>query len=1034
MKVDFWPLKRSSLLHSEEDLVMLDELNEAVILNNLRARYKDDLLYTWVGAARSVLVAVNPYKRLPLYGNDQIDLYRAPPPNTKLEPHVFDIANDSFNSMLFGTRTSNQSVLISGESGAGKTVATKQCLSFLARISGSERNVEERVIAANPLLEAFGNAQTIRNNNSSRFGKYIKIYFDPSQRVITAADIDNYLLEKARLVYQQKGERNFHVMYQLTKAGEYGLGAPQNYRYTNQSGLFDAKDIDDLEEYDGVQAAMDELGFSSEEKDFAFTVAAGILNLGNSEFSGKKEKGNVMGSVLKSKQPVNEAARLFGVAEADLEKVMNYRSISVRGKTAVIPLDPENARGSCDSLSMAIYGRLFNWLVRKVNASLQGDAKDSKSVYIGILDIFGFEIFEQNSFEQLCINYANEKLQQQFNRTTFKEEEALYVSEGIKFTHVEFIDNQQVLDMIEQPPRGILPMLDDECLVPEGSDTKFINKVEETHAKNPKFQTDVHRKLNDSFNFEIDHYAGVVNYNADGFMVKNRDNMFFDQYVLCSRSSHALMQELFPKGKGNINNVSQSKQFRGQLTELMDSLAKTESRYIRCIKPNAQQVSDKFESPLVVDQLRYSGVFEAVEIRRQGYPFRLRYNQFACKYSCVNGNYSYRTAAKDYKKRCQEIIDSAKDDFTECVFGKTMVLYRTKEHRTLTLRRELALETIIPKCQAVMRGHLPREMKRRCYKCQDEIAEALRVANDIDLLTEAIENVEPTIGPHYMKLFPGVMPTNLERAKRHREALQRWVDLEAVLTRLNAVEEPSQGELDEMQAALAEAKTILDVPRTSVQQKQYDKALVQVHYMDIKLTDAFLQSNGNRYDNLSKYKGLRDIMDYAKGKKAQETMCVWQKAKCKKTLTPIEDKEVQKVAKKLNEQILMYAELKKNPDPNGAALEFLRTAMESDALKDEAYCLLIKMTSQVPEEQQQSGFKCWDLLGAVITNFIPSNRDLELITIMHFRGAPGGLQQNYLSAFHETKYADEVRPNVNNLMAAINSTKNAGRTRYSVRA
>lgn len=645
MKVEFWPLKRSTLLRPEEDLVMLDDLNEAVILNNLRSRYGENLLYTWVGAARSVLVAVNPYKQLPLYGPSKIDLYRQPPPNTKLDPHVYDIANDSFNSMLFGRRTSNQSILISGESGAGKTVATKQCLDFLARISGSEDNIEERVIACNPLLEAFGNAQTIRNNNSSRFGKWIKVYFDPAERVIVAADIENYLLEKSRLVYQQKGERNFHVMYQLTKAGEYGLGAPQSYRYTNQSGCFDAKDIDDLEEFQLVKDSMEHLGFSGEDQDFAFTIAAAILNLGNCEFNSKKEKGNVTGSSLKSKDPANIAAKLLGVPEADLEKVLNYRSISVKGKTAIIPLDPEKARGSCDSLSMAIYGRLFNWLVRKVNEALQGKANANKGVYIGILDIFGFEIFDQNSFEQLCINYANEKLQQQFNKTTFKEEEALYVSEAIKFTHVDFIDNQEVLDLVERSPGGILPMLDDECLVPEGSDAKFMNKVEDRHGKNPKFLTDKHRKLNDSFNFEIFHYAGVVNYNADGFMDKNRDNMFFDQYVLCSRSSHGLMQELFPKGKGSTNNKSQSTQFRAQLSDLMSSLADTESRYIRCIKPNGKQVSDNFEAPLVVDQLRYSGVFEAVEIRKQGYPFRYKYNQFACKYSCINRNYRYGTAS-----------------------------------------------------------------------------------------------------------------------------------------------------------------------------------------------------------------------------------------------------------------------------------------------------------------------------------------------------------------------------------------------------
>ena len=413
-----------------------------------------------------------------------IKLYRSPPPNTHLTPHVFDIANGAYNSLMFENQ--NQSILISGESGAGKTVCTKQCLSFLAEVAGSESDIEEKILAANPVLEAFGNAQTIRNNNSSRFGKWIEVYFDPMERCISSAKIINYLLEKSRLVYQQAKERNYHIFYQLTTnsaiQSEYGMKGPENYRYTNQSGCYKAHLIDDAEEFIAVNEAFDLLNFDKDHQKWILSLTCGILTLGNCTFKEKKEKGGVTGSSLVDKEPLEAAAKLIGVDSSELERVLTYRSITVRGQTAVIPLDPEKARSGCDSLAMGVYGRLFDFLVRTINISLDG----KRGKFIGILDIFGFEIFDQNSFEQLCINFANEKLQQQFNRTTFKEEEALYVSEGISFKHIDFIDNQIVLDMIEKTPRGILPMLDDECKVPEGADAKFMNKIEETHKKNEK--------------------------------------------------------------------------------------------------------------------------------------------------------------------------------------------------------------------------------------------------------------------------------------------------------------------------------------------------------------------------------------------------------------------------------------------------------------------------------------------------------------------------------------------------------------------
>lgn len=810
VKVDFWPLKISSMKRAEEDLVRLAALNDAAIINNIRLRYEKDQLYTWVGAARSVLISVNPYKRLPLYSKEIIQQYRNPPPNTHLEPHVFDIANGSYNSLMF--ENTNQSVLISGESGAGKTVCTKQCLSFLAEVAGSESDIEEKILAANPVLEAFGNAQTIRNNNSSRFGKWIEVYFDPMERCISSAKIINYLLEKSRLVYQQKGERNYHIFYQLTKdsaiKSEYGMSGPEEYRYTNQSGCYNAHLIDDAEEFQAVKEAFELLNIAKEQVDWVFALTCGILTLGNCTFKEKKEKGGVTGSEIEDKKPLEDAAKLLGVGVEDLERVLNYRSISVRGQKAVIPLDPLKARSGCDSMAMGVYGRLFDWLVTNINKSLDG----KRGKFIGILDIFGFEIFDQNSFEQLCINFANEKLQQQFNRTTFKEEEALYISEGIDFKKIEFIDNQEVLDMIERKPQGILPMLDDECIIPEGADHKFMHKIEDVHQKNDRFQTETHRKLNNSFNFEVVHYAGVVKYNGEGFMQKNTDNLFQDMYDMFAQSKHEQMNQLFPSSTARRQMKSLSFQFRSQLDDLMKVLYETESRYIRCVKPNGQQKPNMFESPLSIDQLRYSGVFEAVDIRKQGYPFRYKYAQFACRYSCINRGHRY--SARDNRAICEEILNVNKQTYTDVVFGNSMVLFRTDEYSTLELLRNLALETVIPKMQAVMRGHLAREIKRRCLKLHRGIDAALKKANDLDMLITALDAVDPTIA-EMRRIFPGVLPINLEAGKEHREKLQKWRDLEHKLEDL--LKQDANDVYYDLADATDEADALAAIPQTDKQ-------------------------------------------------------------------------------------------------------------------------------------------------------------------------------------------------------------------------
>lgn len=1021
--VPLWPLNRSALRHLEDDLVMTDGINEGMISHTLRERYGNNDLYTWVGAAHTVLVSVNPYKSLPLYSKDIMHMYDDPPPNKKLAPHPFAIAVDAYRSMLF--TGVDQSILISGESGAGKTVATKQCLSLLAEIAGSERDTEEMILASNPLLEAFGNAQTIRNNNSSRFGKWIKVYFDPLERAIISGEIVNYLLEKSRLIYQQKNsvERNFHIFYQLTSdsgaMSKFGLDTPQNYRYTNQSGTYKAKDIDDAEDFQAVKDAMSQLQFSPEEQDWVLATAAGILKLGNVEFAPKKESGGVEGSQVKDSAVVGSVAKLLNLEEAELTKVLCYRSIVVNKQRSVIPYNPAAARTACDSFAMSVYSRLFDWLVGRVNRSLDG----KRGKFIGILDIFGFEIFEENSFEQLNINFANEKLQQQFNRTTFKEEESLYEQEGVEYKKIEFIDNQAVLDMVEGKPSGILPLLDDECLVPEGSEIKYMNKVEEYHSGNERFMTEKHRKLNNTLAFEIDHYAGVVKYTCEDFMVKNLDTVYQDAIDMCSASTSEYMKELFPVLEGRKQVKTLSYQFRRQLNELMESLYKTESRYIRCVKPNDKQQSDNFETIRVIEQLRYSGVFEAVQIRKQGYPFRLTHRQFVCRYQCINPNHRYK--ARDDMGLVKELLNVSGQDFSGVQFGKTMILYRANEHRTLLLFRSLALETIVPRCQRIIRGGMARCLARALRNATDILDEALQIGNQISEMDKALAKSEKLLTP-FKNLYGWVEPNNLAKAIRHRDLLQQWMDLEAVFERLVVIEKPTENDYKELKDAVSKGKASLDIPTTEKQMSLYEKGTHHVIYMEIYLQEQKI-TNNPKLNSLENYSGLRRPDEYVKSAKRQQTMCVWEKKKIPKSLTFIEEKDRNKLAVKNFENVLKWTTDKKNKDPEDFGRQVVMLGIDQENMRAEIYCQLIKQTSENTNEESIP--RAWDLMAACLSCFTAPG-SLEDFLLVHLKRHQSGVA--FTSAYHNTKYGKGKKSLSGSISSVAAGVRETGRTRYSI--
>ena len=627
---DLAPLKLSSLQRSEQDLVLLDSLDEGLILHNIRTRYMEDAIYSNIG---SICISLNPYTRLPLYSLDIMDKYNRRG-NRVLPPHVYGVADNAFKRLVLDGQP--QSILISGESGAGKTEATKQCLSYIAEVAGSDLgagdvSIEQKVLSVNPILEAFGNAKTLRNDNSSRFGRFTEVFFNSAGR-IGGAKIDNYLLEKSRIVFQQGGERNYHIFYQLCadveQARRYGLRDAGSYQALAQSGCLQVDGVDDAAEMHDVLRAMTDLGFAAGDIEWIFQLVAACLHLSNVDFASDGGEG----SVVRDAASLAAAGGLLGCDEASLQRCVCTRRMEVRGETMEVLLKPHEAKDGCGALAKAVYGKLFDWLVGRVNQALLPEGtKDGmpEGLFIGILDIFGFEIFEHNSFEQLCINFANEWLQRLFNEHTFKEEEEVYRSEGIEFEHVEFIDNLPVLELIEKKPYGLLPVADDEVRTPRATDLTFVNKIDRFHDKSKHFKSSARTLRGDGF-FAVFHYAGEVVYNAEGFLDKNRDQLLFDMYSTIASSSDGRTQRIFPalEKKAFAKKSSLAGQFRSQLARLVKLIRATQTEYIRCIKPNSEKRSRCFDARMVLEQLRYSGVFEAVKIRKTGYPFRYTFQRF----------------------------------------------------------------------------------------------------------------------------------------------------------------------------------------------------------------------------------------------------------------------------------------------------------------------------------------------------------------------------------------------------------------------
>ncbi|XP_047224529.1 myosin-7-like isoform X2 [Girardinichthys multiradiatus] len=714
-----------------EDMAMFTFLHEPAVLFNLKERYAAWMIYTYSGL---FCVTVNPYKWLPVYNQEVVVAYRGKK-RSEAPPHIFSISDNGYQYMLADRE--NQSILITGESGAGKTVNTKRVIQYFASIAAvpgagkkdaaSEKKgtLEDQIIQANPALEAFGNAKTIRNDNSSRFGKFIRIHFD-NRGKLASADIETYLLEKSRVTYQLKAERDYHIFYQILSQAKPELlemllitNNPYDYAFISQ-GETTVASINDSEELMATDDAFDVLGFTQEEKNSIYKMTGAIMHFGNMRF---KQKQREEQAEADGTEDADKVAYLMGLNSADLIKGLCHPRVKVGNEWVTKGQNVAQVYYSIGALAKSVYEKMFLWMVMRINQSL--DTKQPRQYFIGVLDIAGFEIFDFNTFEQMCINFTNEKLQQFFNHHMFVLEQEEYKKEGIEWTFIDFgMDLQACIDLIEKP-MGIMSILEEECMFPKASDTTFKAKLYDNHlGKSNNFQKPRVIKGKPEAHFSLVHYAGTVDYNINNWLVKNKDPLNETVVGLFQKSTVKLLAILFAgyagadsesggKGKGGSKKKGSSFQtvsalHRENLNKLMTNLRCTHPHFVRCIIPNETKTPGAMENPLVMHQLRCNGVLEGIRICRKGFPNRILYGDFKQRYRILNPNAIPEGQFIDNKKAAEKLLGSLDIDHNQYKLGHTKVFFKAGLLGQLEEMRDDRLALIITGIQARSRGLLAR--------------------------------------------------------------------------------------------------------------------------------------------------------------------------------------------------------------------------------------------------------------------------------------------------------------------------------------
>ncbi|XP_034669931.1 myosin heavy chain, muscle isoform X6 [Drosophila subobscura] len=799
-----------------EDMSNLTYLNDASVLHNLRQRYYHKLIYTYSGL---FCVAINPYKRYPVYTNRCAKMYRGKRRN-EVPPHIFAISDGAYVDML--TNHVNQSMLITGESGAGKTENTKKVIAYFATVGASTKkedpeakkkgSLEDQVVQTNPVLEAFGNAKTVRNDNSSRFGKFIRIHFGPTGK-LAGADIETYLLEKARVISQQSLERSYHIFYQIMSGSVAGVKdmcflSDNIYDYFNVSqGKVTVPSIDDGEEFQMADQAFDILGFTKEEKENVYRITAAVMHMGGMKF---KQRGREEQAEQDGEEEGGRVSKLFGCDPAELYKNLLKPRIKVGNEFVTQGRNVQQVSNSIGALCKGVFDRLFKWLVKKCNETL--DTKQKRQHFIGVLDIAGFEIFDYNGFEQLCINFTNEKLQQFFNHIMFVMEQEEYKKEGINWDFIDFgMDLLACIDLIEKP-MGILSILEEESMFPKATDQTFSEKLTNTHlGKSAPFQKPKPPKPGQqAAHFAIGHYAGCVSYNITGWLEKNKDPLndtVVDQF---KKSQNKLLIEIFADHPGQSGGGEQAKGGRGkkgggfatvssaykeQLNSLMAILRSTQPHFVRCIIPNEMKQPGLVDAHLVMHQLTCNGVLEGIRICRKGFPNRMVYPDFKMRYKIMCPK---QLQGVDKDKKATDIIikfiDLPEDQYR---LGNTKVFFRAGVLGQMEEFRDERLGKIMSWMQAWARGYL----SRKGFKKLQEQRVALKVVQ-----RNLRKYLQLRTWPWY-KLWQKVKP--LLNVSRIEDEIARLEEKAKKAEELHAAEVKVRKELEVLNAKLLAEKTAL---------------------------------------------------------------------------------------------------------------------------------------------------------------------------------------------------------------------------------
>ncbi|XP_069501926.1 unconventional myosin-Ig [Ambystoma mexicanum] len=769
--------EQESLEFGKADFVLLDRVTMDDFLANLRLRFEKGRIYTYIG---EVVVSVNPYREVDLYGKDVIEHYRGRELYERT-PHLYAIADAAYKAMK--RRAKDTCVVISGESGAGKTEASKYIMQYIAAITNPTQRAEvERVknvlLKSNCVLEAFGNAKTNRNDNSSRFGKYMDINFD-FKGDPTGGHINNYLLEKSRVLKQQNGERNFHSFFQLLLGASEALlnslrlrRDPAMYTFTKE-GV--SNNTNEYSNFKAVASAMKVIGFSPEEISTVYKILATILHLGNLCFVSEGETVRVENGAL-----ISYIADLTSTTSEEVLKTLLYRMVATGGGEVIQKGHSiKEANYGRDACAKAFYERLFCWIVGRINSVIEVKDYDArvhgKNTVIAVLDIYGFEIFDSNSFEQFCINYCNEKLQQLFIELILQQEQEEYLREGIAWQHVEYFNNQIIVDLVEQQHRGIISILDEACLtVGEVTDAMFLESMNTKLCKHPHYTSRKHRAIDKSMEFNRDfrilHYAGDVTYSVEGFIDKNKDTLFQDFKRLMYNSRNPVLREMWPEGKIHISEVTKRPQtaatlFKNSMIALVENLACKEPFYVRCVKPNEVKSPLLFDEERCRHQVAYLGLLENVRVRRAGFAYRQPYDRFLLRYK-MTCEYTWPNHLMPSDGEAAKAIIDQHGFEDDVAYGLTKVFIRTPQTLfTLEQERAQLIPIIVLLLQKVWRGTLARKRYRllratyvimrhyKCYKVRLYLLELVRRFQNVRNMADYGKSVPWPLPPVVLTTF-----------------------------------------------------------------------------------------------------------------------------------------------------------------------------------------------------------------------------------------------------------------------------------------